>query len=54
MNDNRKYALLQRISQKTPCAPDVSPYYMPYTHMTTQAIYYGSDLDGVTSYIISE
>ena len=54
MNDNQKYALLQRLEQKIPCVPDVAPYYLPYAHMTTQAIYYGSDLDGAASYIISE
>lgn len=54
MNDNWKYALLQRLVQKTPCAPDVYPYYIPYAHLTTQTICYSSDHDGATPYIISE
>lgn len=54
MNDNWKYALLRRLAQKTPCVPDVSPYYMSYAYLVIQAIHYGSDHDGAASYIISE
>ena len=54
MNDNCKYALLRRNAQKTPCVPDVSPYYMSYAHLAAQAIHYSSDHDGAAFYIISE